>query len=432
MEQLPFDKHYQQHFLNHLLRDSDFLLNVVDDVKPELFSDHHYQKIVRLILDFRQDHGSAPGTLIFRVLDSWKDKGSLSEPVHSALTTILDEFFGLPLQNKTFLLAEFSRFARQQMAKSIMIPFMEDVKKGNFESAEQLMRELFLYRPSSKLNLGRRLDPNPTARVIRRLQEDVDRCWTLIPELDSRIDGLRGGELGVFLSQRSSIGKSAALQFLARSLVFQGKKVLIYTLEMSEEAYEDRLDQCIAGLTRKELTNSSVIGKHVQRMFKTGGDIWIAAFPPYMTTVSHLRDHCAMIQNAMNFHADVLIIDYADLLLPESNNLRGDLYGTGAEVYGNLLGWLREENMPCWTVSQSSRAAGEAEFADQHHMGQSIAKIQLAHLAISINRSDEEVKNFLTSLVVIKNREGPARYKVQIKTDFARMAFWSRDGAQPY
>src|SRR5690606_17336819 len=109
MEQLPFDQHYIRHFVNHLLRDTDFLQNVWRDVKPELFSDTHYQMIVRLIQNFRLEHGAAPGTLIYRVLDSWKDSGTISAPVHTSLVAVLETLFELPLQNKSFLLDQFSK-----------------------------------------------------------------------------------------------------------------------------------------------------------------------------------------------------------------------------------------------------------------------------------------------------------------------------------
>jgi replicative DNA helicase len=422
----PFDLHYQKYFIAHCLRDSDFLLNVLEDLDPNIFSNDAYKRVIRLCIDFGRDNKAAPDTLAFRYLDNLKAKGLLHENLHQVISNTIDELFTVPLQNREYLRKQYDAFLRQQKAKSILIPFMDCIKKEEFDKAEELMKDLFQYRPSQVVDLGGFLSADPTERISRRRQEESIRLWTLVPELDSRIDGLRPGELGVFQSQRSSAGKSAALQFLARSFAFQGKRVLIYTLEMSREAYEDRLDQCIAGITKGALTDRHRIQKALTHMLNQGGGIWVKHLPAELTTVGTLRKYTDMIANVHNFHPDAVIIDYADLLGPETKELRGDLYASGREVYSNLASWIQEDKLVCWTAAQSQRGAGEELVADMHHMGGSIAKAQIAHLIISLNRTQAEEQSGHTRLGIQKNREGAARYTITIPTDFERMQWWTR------
>lgn len=426
MSDIPFDARFQQAFVNFLLRDGTFLGTVAHDITPDLFGDDTLQRIVRLCLSHFEEHKAAPDTLAFQILQNWKDQGTLPESVCQSVSKVLDELFALPLQNRTFLLKEFSNFARQQMAKSQMIPYMEAVEGKNFDKAEEIMKKVFTYRPSQEIDLGRRLETDPTERIKRRLTEDPERLWTLIPEIDRRIPGLRAGELGVFQSQRSSSGKTAALQFLTRSFIFQGKKVFIAILESSEQAYEDRLDMAIAGLTKDLLTDRLKIQKSLTHMFHQGGDLWMKRFPMYTTKISDIRRHVDMLRNVHNFHPDVIINDYADLCAPETKSLAGDLHATGAEVYGHFIGWLQEENMVGWTGLQSNRGSMEATFADQLHAAGSIAKIQAAHLVLSLNRTAEEERDGKTNIFVVKARDEAARYSIVINTDFTRMAFWVR------
>lgn len=426
MEHLNFDIHFQKHFVNHLLRDSDFLEQTIHDLKPELFSDETIQRVVRVVQNFYMDNRSAPNTLVFRKLDDWKLQNLLNEDTHKVLTSYIDDLFAMPLQNRSFLLQEFNRFLRTQMAKSTMLPFVEHVKKGEFEKAEELMRKLFTFRPSRDTDLGSRFTEDPDTRIFRRQNTDHVKTYTLIPELDVVLDGLRGGELMVWQSQRSSAGKSAALVHMARSAVFQGKKALVYVLEGTKEAWEDRLDQCIAGLTKDGLLDRSALQLHLTKMMDFGGDLWIKQFPMYRTKVSDLMKHQEMLENVHGFHPDVVIVDYADLLAPETASLRGDLHALGAEVYGNLVGWLQEKNMCGHTGLQSGRSAMEETHADQQHTGGSIAKAQIAHVIVSLNRTAEEHQKGITNLHVVKNREGAARMDISINTDFSRMQFWKR------
>jgi replicative DNA helicase len=118
-------------------------------------------------------------------------------------------------------------------------------------------------------------------------------------------------------------------------------------------------------------------------------------------------------------------LDYADLLAPERADAT-ELYASGADVYNHLRGWLVEDRLVGWTGLQSGRSAMEVTVADQHHTGGSIAKAQIADLIVSINRSPEEETKGYTNLFIVKNRDGPARYSIAIKTDFNRMAFWRR------
>lgn len=426
MPDIPFDAHFQKHFVNFMLRDGSFLGTVAPDITPELFNDDTLQRIVRLCKVHFEEHKAAPDTLAFQILENWKAEGVLPDSVCQSVSKVLDELFALPLQNRGFLLKQFSNFARQQMAKSQMIPYMEAVESNNFEKAEEIMKKVFTYRPSQEIDLGRQLSADPTERIKRRLLEEPERFWTLIPEVDSRIPGLRAGELGVLQSQRSSSGKTAGLQHLTKAFVFQGKKVFIAILESSEQAYEDRLDMAIAGLTKDLLTDRLKIQKALTHMFRFDGDLWMKRFPMYTTKISDIRRHVDMIKNVHNFHPDVIILDYGDLVAPETRSLAGDLHATGAEVYGHFIGWLQEDNMVGWTGLQSGRGAMEATFADQLHAAGSIAKIQAAHLVLSVNRTADEEREGKTNLFVVKNRDAAARYSILINTDFNKMAFWVR------
>lgn len=421
---MEFDLHFQKHFVAHFIRDSKFACYVANDLAPESCTDQNLQAVVRITKPFVQTNRSAPGELIYQHLSDLHTRGGLPKDTYENLKSVLDNLFSVQLQNSDYLLTRFDQWMRSQNFVSRIVPAVEQVKKGNIEEGERLMKEAYLYRLPKFLDLGTEYQFDAASRVERRLSQDSNRFWTLIPEVDKRIDGLNRGELGVFQSQRSSAGKSAALAFLARSALMQGKNILLYTLEMGVPNYEDRLDQCICGLTKRELRDSEKLNKRLVWIARFGGKLHVKKFPPYKTRISDLREHAEMLESMKNFKPDLVLIDYADLLAPETSILRGDLHASGAEVYSSLLCWLDEKQMYGWTAMQSGREAAKAAVADQEHTGGSIAKVQLAHLVLSINRTEEQANAGVTRLFVVKAREDAARYEIEIRTDFARMQFY--------
>ena len=421
------DDKFLQYFLAHLLRDSDFLRQVHPDLKPEVAaSNDAYQRVIVLCRNYFSTYGAAPDTLAFKFLDDLKVKGLLQETVHATVSKVLDELFALNLQNRDYILQTFNTFSRQQMAKSFIIPFTEDLKKGDFDTAEKRMKDLFAYRPKRDLDLGGMLSDDPSDRIQRRRLIDDRRAWLLIPELDRRLDGLLPGQSGVWVSKETSAGKSAALQFIARSYAFQALKVLIFTLEMSKEAYEDRLDQCICGLVKSELTDREKLTKSLRLMTKFGGQIWIKHCPPG-TKMSELRNIADMIRNVHGFHPDALIVDYLGECGAESPAAEGNLYTIGAQAMDTFNRWLDEEQLRGWTAVQGQRNDGERVGVGGQQAAGSIAIPNKADLVLGISRTAAEAQAGITRIDVDKNREGPAKYWVTIKTDFSKMAFWTRE-----
>jgi hypothetical protein len=313
---------------------------------------------------------------------------------------------------------------RHQRLLKMFPKFAEAMKKGDHEKAGDLLNDVVTFKSAYQQQPGNLFSADPSERVARRAVEDHERFWLLIPEIDATVNGLRRKQIGVFQSQRSSAGKTAALVHCIKAFVFQGWNVLAITVEDGREVFEDKLDMSVAGLTSRNLANQYEIEKAMRRWFRHGGNVHVAEFSPINTKVSTLRAYKKYLESTQNFYADVVILDYADLLGPETDTLRGDLFATGMEVYGALSAWAKEENIAIWTAMQSGRAAGTSTHADMEHAGMSIAKVWVAWQILSINRTAEEQQEGLTNIYVVKNKDGPARFSKTIRSDFDRQHFY--------
>jgi len=218
---------------------------------------------------------------------------------------------------------------------------------------------------------------------------------------------------------------TTAMVHLLVAAVMQGKRVMVYTLEESEEDYQDRIDQRVAGLTKKQLSNEAEISRAMRTWFRFGGDVRIKQFPGGSTRLSDLKRHLEIVRNTENFYPHLIILDQAEELAPEGQ-FRGDqLYAAGKEIYTNVRGWAVEEELSIWTGAHANRGGSEATVADQEHIGGSIAKVQIADIIISLNRTKKEHAEGLTTLFISKARNRPnARRTITIKSDLARQAFY--------
>lgn len=122
---------------------------------------------------------------------------------------------------------------------------MEDLGHRYLEENKELPLEDIL--KGLKLYTNRATDlPKPNMDAVLDLVESIaerateEMVRTGIPALDRMLNGVRQNEL-TFVGARPSVGKSAFMQQVATKVAQQGKKVLFFPLEMSEEAVMQRM-----------------------------------------------------------------------------------------------------------------------------------------------------------------------------------------------
>jgi replicative DNA helicase len=419
-----FNRHFQESFLAHLVRDSGFLEAVSQDVRPELFPDETMSRMVRIVLDYHRSNKTAPEILIFQVLDNDLGNKILTEAHHKLLVSLADDLFAQQLQNRAFILENFSNFCRVQKYRADLPVIHQLLEKGNIAAADQVLAGIISYRTGQAVKLGRDYSVQSAIdRTERRREQDAKRLFTFIPELDQIVPGIGEGNVNMVQSRQSSDGKTALLTHLARSFAFQNANVLLVTVgDMTEEEYEDRLDMCFAGLTRQELANDLSVFEAQQRLAKFRGKIHIKEFPASVTTLNTLKNYCEILEASKSFVPDVLVLDYADCLGPSTRELRAKPYQGQAEVFTELKGWMQETGMRCWTAGQSNRQASEESFSEQRHVAGSIEKVRTCDSIISIQRDTAEE----TVIKVIKTRHSGGIGQVfSIPTDFSRMQFYN-------
>ncbi len=102
---------------------------------------------------------------------------------------------------------------------------------------------------------------------------------------------------------------------------------------------------------------------------------------------------------------DLVIVDYADLLLSHSNKT-DSTYAEQGGVYIDLRGMSGELGIPVWTASQTNRSAIDSEVIEADKIADSYAKVMNADFIMSLSRKAKDKLSNTARVHVMKNRFG--------------------------
>jgi hypothetical protein len=180
-------------------------------------------------------------------------------------------------------------------------------------------------------------------------------------------------------------GKSLFLQNLAVNFIMQGLNVVYITLELSEELCAMRIDSMISSVATKDIFQRlDDVEIKVSMTGKKCGSLHIKQLPQGATT-NDLRSYLKNYEIATGKKLDVLVVDYLDLLFPNSRKIDlSNLNIVGKFITEELRGLGVEKNINIQTASQLNRAAVNENDHDHSHIAGGISKIQTADNVMSI------------------------------------------------
>ena len=410
------EAHFEKIYLASLLKDQDFYAHVFQDLTPEMFPNVTVQRLLRILISFTKETGSIPGELIHHEVEKHKD--TLPEDAYNSLKDYINELMAVPIRDTPYLIKENDKFIRNKYLKNMVPKLVEFGRKGDHDSITQLFQDYIAFRPAGLLDPGIAYSSTDIEeRILRRQsQSDTDKFLFLIPQLDSSGVCFTRKNVVIIQSQKTSVGKTAMLLHLAKALAIQDKKVMIYSMEEDEEEISDRLDQTITGLKIEDLMDRTKVISKLRKIFDE--HIRIKEFEAYDTTVDQLIGHHNMLKNYFNFHPDVILINASDDLTPKYG--KDNLYLGGRDVARQLKAWAKRENIAIVADMQSNRGAAEKAVAGTEDAQGSIARVQLATMVISLNRSPAEAVEGMTSIHIGKSRFGKSFFTVSVHSDLAR------------
>ncbi|MCJ2557380.1 MAG: hypothetical protein LN415_09805, partial [Candidatus Thermoplasmatota archaeon] len=159
------------------------------------------------------------------------------------------------------------------------------------------------------------LNPFLDAEKILSREENMFRpIRTLISDLDAHLPhgGICLGDLAVVLSI-TGVGKTMFLISCAKAAILQRKKVVYFTLEMSEADISERFISSFSGIELRYLyerkRRASRMMKNFGRLFANG--LLIKHFPAQTASVRTLDAHLRMVHAHLGYRPEMIVVDYA-------------------------------------------------------------------------------------------------------------------------
>ncbi len=282
-------------------------------------------------------------------------------------------------------------------AESILFEISQRRTDGGFESLSILLgqaydRREYLHEPRGQI-LG-----VPTG----------------LSQLDALLGGLQPSDL-IILAARPSVGKtSMALNIAQHAAVREGKKVAVFSLEMSREQLALRLLSAETGINPRPLQTGFVDETDWSKIAIVMNDMatapmWIDDSPAL--SVMELRTKARRLE-AEQHGLDLVIVDYLQLMQASTSNRDSNRVQEVSEISRGLKQLARELKVPVVALSQLSRGVEQRGTAEPRlsDLRESGSIEQDSDVVIFLYRDGEQNPEAEVELIkakVAKHRNGP-------------------------
>lgn len=404
----------------YMITDTNAFLISRNILRPEYFHDR-LAPAVRYVLEHTEKGKPIPDV----------------EMIH-AYTGVGVERFPNPHLHYDWYMQNIEGFARHKALELAIIDgvtLIEEGKGGEVEARVKAAMQISL-----QTDLGTSYFHDPMGR-LERMRDKSNYETTGWKSIDEKLyGGFTRGALNVWAGGSGS-GKSLWLQNIALNWVFEGKNVVYFTLELSEDLVAMRLDAMVssrgtkdvmrdikdASLTIKSLHKRTVINARGEEV--RPGELILKKMPEAGTTANDLRAFLKEFEIKNGYKPDAIVIDYLDLMNPNNRSIDvTNAFAKDKYTSEEMRALAGEYNALLATASQLNRQSVEATEFDHSHIAGGISKINTADNVFGIFASATMREQGFYDLQFLKTRSSSAvGSKIRLKYDPTSMRITDMD-----
>lgn len=410
---------FQYKLIHHLMNDEVFFRDINGIVDQNIFTDPRLKVFVGLMKDYFETYDYVPS---YETMEMRLGEKAHSEIEREQYLSILKKIRNTSDEGEEYVKDLATRFFRQQNIIKAANKILRMAGDGNIDNYTKIVDTL-----NDALTQG--VHEETGSGVYDALDETLSEDYrTTIPTGIDKIDetlegGIGKGELGVIIGP-TSFGKTSLTTAIAANAATcdanngKGFKVI-------QIVFEDRLKQIrrkhLARITA--LSNTPVEAKDLSKpqyiesvrntintykdKDKLRNNLRIVRFPSGEKTVTFIRNFIKKLANE-GFKADLVIIDYFECLkMDKESNSESDWEKEG-KTMRKIESMAGDLNIAIWVPSQGTKDSLGADLVTMDKMGGSIKKAQIAHIIMSIARTNEDIAENRATISILKNRAGQA------------------------
>ena len=422
-----FDSEFEFKILALCCRDRTFIATYRRILKPVFFGDPRTYLIASAVFS----HYDKYETLIDEadLRQSVKSKGQKTgdEKVAHESLPIISNMFKMPIEETLLVVDSITDFVDQSIMAETVLDCAEmlsgkqnrETKKTILEKIEKATKhtDVVKHEPYTLLtNLDKDIE------VLCSPKETMAGITTGFPELDAvmKNGGLCPGHLGEIEGPQKRFKSGLMVNFAhAASRAPYGRNVVIYTLELTELEYIERMRCRVAKMSISEIRkNPEKFKRTIEKSASNGliaGQVLVVYMEADVATLDDIKSHQELLKKE-GFNTDLVLIDYLDLVAPR---IRMGPNGRRFEIdtlYRATKTWAVKENLAVWTAGQSQGAASRAKIVTEENSSESKGKNRIVDIKITLNQTPEEYGRNEMRLHIVCNRHGEQWGFVRVQT----------------
>lgn len=400
--------------MKNCLENEQFLSITIPYLKIDLFSNKHNKRIVELLQKYFSKFNRKPTStelLVFLNSDKLKEAYTIVKNNSDNITEEIDY---------NTLLDHTERFLKLQGFQNTLLQIAE--KWDSVTDKEDLVS---FYNNVEKI-IGYSLRSSEGHNYFDEIETHIDNLLTETNHLSTGIEWLDDLLGGGFLQEgrsmyifagETNVGKSIFLHNMAVNIMKQNKKVILFSLEMSEQMYNIRITSTISELdnnTLKDNVEEIRDGAMRFKMMRPDAGLIVKEYPPNSVTPAILKTYTKQIISTKKFKPDAIVVDYLNLLTSDGNNS----YEKIKNISEQLRALSYEFQCPVITATQLNRSgysgagsSSQAQVYDQRGPGMSSVSESYgtgatADAVVGLFRTDQDKEDNAIHVNIMKNRFG--------------------------
>jgi replicative DNA helicase len=421
--------------MKNCLENEQFLSITIPYLKTDLFSNKHNKRIVELLQKYFSKFNRKPTStelLVFLNSDKLKEAYSIVKNNSDNITEEIDY---------NTLLDHTERFLKLQGFQNTLLQIAE--KWDSVTDKEDLVS---FYNNVEKI-IGYSLRSSEGHNYFDELETHIDNLLTETNHLSTGIEWLdellgggfqqEGRSMYIFAGE-TNVGKSIFLHNMAVNIMKQNKKVILFSLEMSEQMYNIRITSTISQLdnnTLKDNVEGIRDGAMRFKMMRPDAGLIVKEYPPNSITPAILKTYTKQIISTKKFKPDAIVVDYLNLLTSDGNNS----YEKIKNISEQLRALSYEFQCPVITATQLNRtgysgagSSSQAQVYDQRGPGMSSVSESYgtgatADAVVGLFRTDQDKEDNAIHVNIMKNRFGSNHGVTRLGMNYRTMTVFEDD-----
>lgn len=392
---------FQYRLAHSFIEDSKFFGDIQEIVDPNMFTDGNLRKFICALKNFYSKYEHVPSYEMIEI--EMRDKARTlqdEEYINASIERIKNTTF----EGIDSIKQKSQKFFKQQNFAKINNKISELLKIGDldrFDEIEEMWQKALSDGNRDEIGIGL------TDNMEDVLSEDYrNTIPTGIEGIDNVLEGGPGkGELVVIIGP-SGYGKTTMTTAIANYAAETKHKVVQIVFEDKEKQIQRKHYGKITGVEARNLSKPENV-ENVKNIIRESADfndyLKIKKFNTGEVSPIQIRSYLKKLIN-IGFKPDIVIIDYFECL-SASKNFK-DIWSGEAHTMRQLESLASDLDIVLIVPTQGTKDSLSAEVVTMDKAGGSFKKMQIAHIVLSIARTQEDIESDRATIAILKNRAG--------------------------